>query len=70
MKGVSILRYSKDYLKTQLENQGISYTDEDLRLVQKVMDFIDEGERKLDKFEDLQDTSIFLKNDMEVIDSE
>lgn len=64
------MRYDKDYLKTHLEKQGISYTDEDLRLVQKILDFIDEGERKLDKFEALQDTSIFLKNDMEVIDSE
>lgn len=64
------MRYNEDYLKTQLENQGISYTDQDLKLVQKIMEFIDEGEGKLDQFEDLQDTSIFLKNDMEVVDSE
>lgn len=64
------MRYSEEYLKGQLDSQNITYTDEDIQLVQKIMNFIDEGEEKLNKFEDVQSTNIFLRNDMEAMSHE
>ncbi|MCY3036210.1 hypothetical protein QP173_02330 [Aerococcus urinae] len=64
------MRYSKEYLQAHFDTQGIQYTDEDIHLVQKILDFISEGEERLNEYEDLQSTKIFLRNNMEVIDHE
>ncbi|MCZ0717550.1 hypothetical protein [Aerococcus kribbianus] len=62
------MRYSKEYLQSHFDTQNIPYDDDDIRRVQMILDFISEGEEKLDQFDNIQSTKIFLRNNMEVID--
>lgn len=68
LKGDIFMKYDAAYLKQHLALHDIDATDEDIKNVQHILSMIEEGEKELSNFENLTETKVFLKNDMEVIE--